>query len=268
MDFATPLGIVIAFVAIFASMIMDGGQPAALVSSPSALVLVLLGTFGASMASQQLSDIKNVLKATTRMMKPSKPADSVATVAVLVEMADIARKQGLLALEERAKAIEDPLLRRGLQLVVDGSDAEAVELALFAEIDGTRSRHKVPAKFWGDMAGFSPTFGIIGTVLGLIHVLGSLSDPGKLGPLIATAFLATLWGVLLANAVYLPISNKMKRASSAELAYAELVLTGVLAVQAGDSPRIVGERLESNLPPSKRGGEKPALSAVPDSKTA
>jgi chemotaxis protein MotA len=268
MDFATPLGIVIALVAVLASMIMDGGQPAALVSSPSALVLVLLGTLGASVASTQLSDVKNVLKATIRMMKPNKPADSVGTVAILVEMAEVARKQGLLALEERAKTIDEPLLRRGLQLVVDGSDAEAVEVALFAEIDGTRARHKVPAKFWGDMAGFSPTFGIIGTVLGLIHVLGELSDPGKLGPLIATAFLATLWGVLLANAVYLPISNKMKRASSAELEYAELVLTGVLAVQAGDSPRVVGERLESNLPPAKRGGEKPALAAVPDRKSA
>jgi chemotaxis protein MotA len=268
MDFATPLGIVIAMVAIFGSMIMEGGQPASLVSSPSALVLVLLGTFGASMASQQLSDIKNVLKATMRMMKPSKPADSVSTVASLVEMAEVARKQGLLALEEKVKEVTDPLLRRGLQLVVDGSDAEAVELALLAEIDGTRARHKVPAKFWGDMAGFSPTFGIIGTVLGLIHVLGNLADPGKLGPLIATAFLATLWGVLLANAVYLPISNKMKRASSAELEYADLVLTGVLAVQAGDSPRVVGERLESNLPPAKRGAGKPALAAVPDRKSA
>lgn len=252
MDLATPAGIIIAFVAIFASMILEGGNPAALIESPAPLVLVLGGTFGVSMASQKMGDIGGIIKATMRNLLPGKKTDTAATVEELVGFADTARREGLLALEEKVKAVEDPFMRRGLQLVIDGSDPEAVEDTLDAELDGVRARHKIGAKFWGDMGGFSPTLGIIGTVLGLIHVLENLSDPEKLGPLIGSAFLATLWGVMLANVVYLPLSNKMKRTSGAEVEHKELIIKGILAIQAGASPRTVGERLKSSLPPALR----------------
>jgi chemotaxis protein MotA len=251
-DLATPVGIGVAFVAIFASMILEGGNPAALIASPAPLVLVLGGTIGVSLASQRMGDLKGIIKATLRNLKPGKPADTAATVEALVGFADTARREGLLALEEKVKTVEDEFMQRGLQLVIDGSDPEAVEETLDAELFGLRARHKVAAKFWADMGGFSPTLGIIGTVLGLIHVLANLSDPSKLGPLIGSAFLATLWGVMLANVVYLPLSNKMKRTSGTEIEHKELVIKGILAIQAGASPRTVGERLKSSLPPSLR----------------
>ncbi|HWC36527.1 MAG TPA: motility protein A [Mycobacteriales bacterium] len=257
MDLATPVGVFAGFLAIFVSMFMEGGNPAQLVGSPSALILVIVGTTGVSLASSRMSDMTAVRRAMLKMLKPGKREDHSETVEALVGFADTARKEGLLALEEKVKTVEDPFLKRGMQLVIDGSDAEVVQESLAAEISGLRARHSVATKFFSDMGGFSPTLGIIGTVLGLVHTLQNLSDPGRLGPLIASAFLATLWGVMLANVVYLPLANKMKRATSAEVAHMQLVAEGILAIQAGASPRVLSERLECTLPIAQRTGGKP-----------
>jgi chemotaxis protein MotA len=251
---STPVGILLAFGAIVGSMIMEGGKPAALITHPAPLVLVIFGTLGATMAGVQMKDVGASFKAAMKAMKGNK-TDVTATVEELVGFADTARREGLLALEEKVKAVEDPFLRRGLELVIDGSDPEAVEDTLHAELGSIRERHKVQQKFWADMGGFSPTLGIIGTVLSLLHVLENLDKPEHLGPLIGAAFLATLWGVMLANVVYLPLGNKLKRASGEEIAYKELVLQGVLSIQAGASPRSVGERLKSYLAPQLRDAE-------------
>jgi chemotaxis protein MotA len=251
---STPIGIVLAFIGIFASVVMEGGNPAAFFAEPAPLVLVIFGTLGASMASIQLKDLGASFKALLKAMKGFK-ADSAAIIEELVSFADTARREGLLALEEKVKAVEDPFLKRGLELVIDGSDPEAVEDTLFAELGGLRERHKVTQTFWTAMGGFSPTLGVIGTVAGLLHVLENLADPSKLGPLIAGAFIATLWGVMLANIIYLPVAGKLKRDSTAEVAYKELIIQGVLSIQAGSSPRSVGERLKSYLPPKQREAE-------------
>lgn len=258
MDLATPIGVFAGFAAIVVSMIMEGGSPAQLVDSPAALILVIVGTTGVALASSRMSDMTAVRRAMFKMLKPGAKEDHSQTVESLVAFADVARKEGLLALEEKVKAVEDPFLKRGMQLVIDGSDADVVQESLAAEISGLKSRHSVAAKFFSDMGGFSPTLGIIGTVLGLIHTLQNLSDPGKLGPLIASAFLATLWGVMLANVVYLPLANKMKRATGAEVAHMQLITEGILAIQAGASPRVLGERLECTLPIAQRTGGKPS----------
>ena len=134
-------------------------------------------------------------------------------IARLVELAEVARREGLLALEKAATEVEDPFFKRGIEMTVDGNDPEEIREILEAEIHSLQQRHKAGAKFFSDMGGFAPTLGILGTVIGLIHVLANLSNPAVLGPAIAEAFTATLWGVLTANLFWLPISNKLKRAS-------------------------------------------------------
>lgn len=153
------------------------------------------------------------------------------------------------------KDVEDPLLRQGIELTVDGTDPEQIQDILEARIVAKRADDKVGIKFFGDMGGYAPTLGIIGTVIGLIHVLGNLSSPEQLGHLIAGAFVATLWGVLSANAMWLPMSNKLKRMSEFEVAQMEMVLEGVLAVQSGTNPRLVEQKLRSILPAVPRKGD-------------
>ncbi|MCW2599374.1 MAG: MotA/TolQ/ExbB proton channel [Frankiales bacterium] len=251
MEVATPVGIVLAFGAVLGSYIMEGGNPASMLSVP-ALILVFVGTLGICVASNKLSDIGGIMKAFLRCILPGKKVDSAATVTELMTYADIARRDGLLALEERAKAVEDPFLKRGLELVIDGTDSEEVAEALEMEIVALQERHKVAAKWFLDAGGFAPTLGIIGTVLGLVHALAGLSDPAGLGKAISSAFIATLWGVMSANLLWLPLANKLKRVSAVEVAHRELVVQGILAIQAGVSPRAVGERLKSHLAPKVR----------------
>jgi len=250
-DVATLLGIVIAGVAIIASSILEGGNPAVLLFPP-AIVLVLGGSLGVGLASNRLGDMGGIVKATVSAVKPGKPIDGAATVTELMAFADVARQDGLLALEEKVKEVEDPFLRRGLELVVDGTDSDEVADALGQEIEAQRERHKVAAKYYADMGAYAPTIGIIGTVMGLAHALEQLDDPGKLGHAIGAALMATLWGVMSANVFFLPVSAKLKRLSALEAAHRQMLVEGVLAIQAGASPRAVGERLKSHLPPSKR----------------
>jgi chemotaxis protein MotA len=252
-EIATPIGIVLAFGAVLGSFVMEGGSPAAMLSVP-ALILVFLGTFGICVASNKMSDIGGIMKAFLRCILPGKKVDSAATVTELMTYADVARRDGLLALEEKAKAVEDPFLKRGLELVIDGTDSEEVAEALEMEIAALRERHKVAAKWFGDAGGFAPTLGIIGTVLGLVHALEGQSDPAGLGKAISSAFIATLWGVMSANLMWLPLANKLKRISAVEVAHRELIVQGILAIQAGVSPRAVGERLKSHLAPKVREG--------------
>lgn len=251
MEVGTPVGIVIALISICVSYILEGGSPAVMFKIP-AMLLVLGATFGVTLASNRMTDIGGVVKATMGALKPGKKVDGAGTVTELMAYADIARRDGLLALEEKAKSVEDPFLKRGLEMVIDGTDSEEVAEALEMDVAALKERHKVAAKFHSDCGAFAPTIGILGTVLGLVHALGQLADPGKLGEAIAGAFLATLWGVMSANVYFIPVSNKLKRMSAVEVAHRELVIQGILAIQAGVSPRAVGERLKSHLPPKAR----------------
>jgi chemotaxis protein MotA len=251
MEIATPVGIIVAFVAVLGSFVMEGGNPAAMIAPP-ALILVFLGTLGICMASNRMADLGGIFKAFLRAVLPGKKVDTAATVSELMSYAEIARRDGLLALEEKAKAVTDPFLKRGLELVIDGTDSEEVAEGLEQDIATLRERHKVAAKWFADAGGFAPTLGIIGTVLGLVHALEGLSEPAKLGHAISGAFIATLWGVMSANLMWLPLSNKLKRMSTVEVAHRELIAQGILAIQAGVSPRAVGERLKSHLAPTVR----------------
>jgi len=246
MDPATIVGIVLAFAAIFGSMILEGGNPVAIFLIPP-LVLVFVGTAGAGLAGGLLSDFKTSLGALKNALT-AKPVTADATVEVIVRLAETARREGLLALEGQVADVEDGFLKGGLQSAIDGADPEELAEILYAKIETKRAADKQAAKLYSDMGGYAPTIGIIGTVIGLVHVLENLSEPAKLGHLIAGAFVATLWGVLSANVLWLPIASRLKRLSEVECHQMELVVEGVLAIQSGTSPRVVQAKLESFLP--------------------
>jgi chemotaxis protein MotA len=249
-DPATLVGIAIALGAVLVSMVMEGGNPASILLPP-AMLLVFGGTFGVAMAGGLLKDATGVVGALKNALL-AKKHDTGNSIATVVEFAERARREGLLSLESDAKNVDDPFLRKGIELAVDGTDPEELRDILEGEIDSKRNADRAGAKFFSDMSGYAPTLGIIGTVLGLIHVLENLSEPEKLGHLIAGAFVATLWGVMSANVFWLPLANKLKRVSEIECHHMELILEGVLSVQAGANPRVIEQKLLSFLPEKER----------------
>jgi chemotaxis protein MotA len=249
-DPATLVGIAVALGAVLVSMVMEGGNPASILLPP-AMLLVFGGTFGVAMAGGLMKDATGVV-GTLKNALLAKKHDTGSSIATVVDFAERARREGLLSLENEAKNVEDPFLRKGIELAVDGTDPEELREILEGEIESKRSSDRAGAKFFSDMSGYAPTLGIIGTVLGLIHVLENLSEPEKLGHLIAGAFVATLWGVLSANIFWLPLANKLKRVSEIECHHMELILEGVLSVQAGANPRVIEQKLLSFLPEKDR----------------
>jgi chemotaxis protein MotA len=247
MDPGTIAGIGLAFGAIFISMILEGGSPTSILLIPP-IVLVFGGTFGAAMAGGLLKDFLGLPGSLQRVLL-GKAVASDTLVDSIVKLAEKARREGLLALEDAMKEVDNTFLKKGLQLAIDGTDSDELRDILEAEVEAKKKADKQAAKIFDAMGGYAPTIGIIGTVVGLIHVLSNLSDPSKLGELIASAFVATLWGVLSANAIWLPMGSKLKRLSDIETSQMELVISGIINIQAGANPRIVAQKLRSLLPP-------------------
>ena len=250
MDPATLLGIFLAFAALLVALIMEGGQPGAILLIP-ALLIVFGGTFGAALAGTSMKGFTSGFAQVRRALL-AKTHSSEDTVRTLIGFAERARRDGLLALEETARSIDDPFLRKGIELAVDGTDPEELRDILETEIDAKRSKDKKGIKLFNDMGGYAPTMGIIGTVLGLIHVLENLSQPEELGHLIAGAFVATLWGVTSANVMWLPIGKKLAEVSEVEVRQMELLLEGIMSIQAGANPRVIEQKLISFLPENER----------------
>jgi chemotaxis protein MotA len=250
MDPATLIGIVLAVVSLLIMMIMEGSSPMAIVLLP-AMILVFGGTFGAAIAGSSMADVKKIGAWFKLALLPPKIPPVTDRIATLVGLAEKARKEGLLALEAQVKTIDDPFLKRGLQMGIDGTDPEELRAVLEGEIAAKKAEDKVGAKFFTAMGGYAPTVGIIGTVVGLIHVLENLDKPESLGPLIAGAFVATLWGVLSANIFWLPMGAKITRVSDLQAAQMELLVEGITEIQAGTSPRAVRQKLNALVPPSE-----------------
>jgi chemotaxis protein MotA len=251
MKASTAIGIGVAFGSLLLSSMMDGTSPAAFMNIP-ALMIILGGTAGVTIASVGLQSFKRV-PSLYKLVMSAEPPDMRGRMDELVNLADKARREGLLALDALLGEIEDPFTRNALQLVVDGTDPEMVHTILEAEVDGMAARHAIGAAPFEKAGGFAPTMGIIGTVLGLVHVLQNLSAPSTLGPSISSAFLATLMGVGSANVIFLPIANRLKAISAEEVEMRMMTLEGILSIQAGDNPRLVSEKLMSYLPPADRG---------------
>lgn len=256
MDPASIVGIVLALGAIFASMLMEGGDPTSILLLPP-IVLVFGGTLGAAMTGAMLKDTIGLVGLLQRALL-AKKIEGDQTIDTVVKLADRARREGLLALEDEIKRIDDPFLRKGLELAVDGTDSDDLREIMESEIESKKRFDKVGVKLFQDMGGFAPTIGIIGTVLGLVHVLENLADPAELGHLIAGAFVATLMGVLTANVFWLPLANRLKRISDLEVEQMQLALEGVLAVQAGSNPRLVARKLRSLAAPEPAADKKAA----------
>jgi chemotaxis protein MotA len=256
MKAATAIGIGVATGGILMSAMMEGTSPASFINI-SALLIICCGTGGVTLASCGMASMKRIPALYKLVIGPPE-IDLNARVQQLVSFAEQARREGLLALDAKVGEIEDDFTRKGLQLVVDGSDPELVREVLEAEIDGMIARHHSGAAPFEKAGGFAPTMGIIGTVMGLVHVLQNLAAPATLGPSISSAFIATLMGVGSANVIFLPVANRLKALSSEEVELRTLTLEGILAVQAGDNPRVVAEKLGSFVPPSERSTDEDA----------
>ncbi len=250
MDIATVLGLCIALGAILGSVVIEGGHLGALVNVPAALI-VFGGTLGATVVSNRLEDILK-LPVVLRQAFFSAPRDPVATTQQMVALATSARRDGFLALEEAIKNIPNPFMVKGIQMVVDGTAPEVVTEVLETELHQLEQRHSGSANILLTMGGLSPTLGVIGTVMGLVHMMGQLNDPGSMGPAIASAFLATLYGVASANIIFIPLGNKLKGLSKREQLVCEIIIEGVRAIQKGASPIIVAESLKAFITPKHR----------------
>ncbi|MDQ4007479.1 MAG: flagellar motor protein [Actinomycetota bacterium] len=256
MDPATLVGVGLAFVVIVGANIMEGGSPMSLLLIPP-MLLVFGGTIGAAIAGGTMTDAKNAVKSLQRAFT-GKAQPAADLVPVVVSLAEKARREGLLALEDAARGLDDEFLQRGVTMAVDGTDPEELREILEGEVYAKRGADKQSAKFFTDMGGYAPTIGIVGTVMGLVHVLENLAQPEELGHLIAAAFIATLWGVLSANVLWLPIASRLKRLGELEASRMELAIEGVIAIQAGSNPRVVAQKLRSLLTEQEREPEQAA----------
>lgn len=237
---------------IVISTLMDGNSFGPLLG-PSSALLVFFGALGAGIAAYRLADVGRIPKALRYALSGSPPEldDSISTLA---ELAQVARRDGMLALEGQLDGVDDAFLRSGLQYLVDGMDAERVRELLDVELAAIDARHRTMIGFFRSVGAFAPTFGMVGTIIGLINMLGNLSNPEQLGAGMALALLTTLYGVLIANMIFIPIANRLQTLNSVELASREVAMDGILAIQAGVSPRLLVERLETFLPPEARVG--------------
>jgi chemotaxis protein MotA len=229
---------------------MEGGNPMSLMLLPP-ILLVVGGTIMISMAGGTLGDMKLALRGLVTAFT-GKAENAGALVPTLVSLSEKARREGLLALEDALSDIDDPFLSRGLTLAIDGTDPEEVRDILEADVIAVKAEAKQAAKFFTAAGAYAPTIGIIGTVMGLVHVLENLAQPEELGHLIAGAFVATLWGVMSANVFFLPVGARINRLGDLKAAQMEIVIEGVAALQAGSNPRVVAQRLQALLPANQR----------------
>ena len=245
MDAAPAIGIGLGFGVVIAANLMEGGNPMSLLQ-PAPMILVFGTTILITIAGGTMGDAKRVVSSLKKAFVGNiEPAGTL--VPQLVELAEKARREGLLSLEDAVKSVDDEFLRKGVTMAIDGTDPEELREVLECEVDAKRAADKQGAKFFADAGAYAPTIGIIGTVMGLVHVLENLAQPEELGHLIAAAFVATLWGVTSANVIFLPLGNRLKRLGELEANRMEVTIEGVAAIQAGSNPRAIAMKLRSLL---------------------
>ena len=236
------IGIIMAFVAIIGGNYLEGGHLGALANGPAALI-VLGGTVGAALLQSPMSAFKRAMQTVVWILFPPR-IDMTGGIDRVVNWSLTARKEGLLGLEGMADTEPDSYSRKGLQLLVDGVEPETIRSVLEVDYMTQESRDIEAAKVFESMGGYAPTIGIIGAVMGLIHVMGNLADPGQLGSGIAVAFVATIYGVASANLVLLPIASKLKAIAMRQSLYREMLLEGILSIAEGENPRSIELKLQ------------------------
>lgn len=245
MDKISIAGLFLGIVAILGGQVLEGGHMASLVQ-PTAFLIVIGGTLGAVMLQSPLPVFMNGLKMVKWVFVPP-PTNPEQLIEQIGRWSHVARKEGLLALEAQIAAVPDPFMRKGLQLLVDGAEPDRLREVLEVEIGAYEEQMKLSAKIWEAAGGYSPTIGIIGAVMGLIHVMENLSDPSKLGAGIAVAFVATIYGVGAANLIFLPVAKKLLANISRLIAMREMFVDGLVGIANGDNPRIIESRMQGYI---------------------
>ncbi len=259
MDFATLLGLIIAFGAIFIAGWVGHTDAHVLFGRWEAILLIVGGTIGATMTSFPLRTFTKGFFGGFKTAFTEPVYHERDVIATLVSFAEKARREGLLALENEAAALEDDFMRKGIQLVIDGRDTDVIRKVLETEVSYVQEKGTKAEAVFTNLGGYSPTLGIIGTVLGLIGMLkglagmgGSSNVAGGIGTATAQAFVATFYGIMFANLLWLPLANKIKERSGQLLLLREIMIEGILSIQAGDNPRLLEERLHAFLDPQER----------------
>lgn len=245
MDIATIIGLVLGFGAVIGGQVLEGGHLSAILQ-PTAALIVLGGTCGATFVSFPLGSLLQALKSMRKALFPPK-ASHEAIIRDMIGYAAKARKNGLISLEQEAQNIKDTFTKKGVTLVVDGIDPQKLRETMEIELNAFEEHAKVSAEVFEAAGGFAPTIGIIGAVLGLIHVMSNLSDSANLGKGIAVAFVATIYGLMTANIICIPVSTKLKQRIKEELLLKEMVIEGLIAIQNGENPHFIEQRLRSYL---------------------
>lgn len=255
MDIATIIGLILGAALMVFGMINGELGAAALQyfwDTPSFLITIG-GTMGAVLASCSMSDFITGLKSAALVFKVPQ-LDTIGIIKQIIELSNVARKEGLLALEESANNLEEPFMKKGIMLIVDGTDPELVRGILEAELVNTDTRHQKNIAFWKNVGGLGPAWGMIGTLIGLVLMLQNLSDPDSIGPNMAVALITTFYGSFVANYLSAPISGKLAANNDAESQLKEIMIEGLLSIQAGENPRVIEEKLKSFLSPKDREG--------------
>lgn len=245
MDKISIAGLALGLIAILGGQYLEGGSVGSLVQ-PTALLIVLGGTLGAVLLQSPLHVFKRGVAMARWVWVPPVIAQKQ-QIDQIMTWSQLSRREGLLALENYLPGVKDPFARKGLQLLVDGAEPDRIRELLEVEINTFEDEWRQSAKIWEAAGGYSPTIGILGAVMGLIHVMENLSDPSKLGAGIAVAFVATIYGVGLANLVYLPIAGKLKYYISRMVSMREMLVDGLVGIAVGDNPRIIEGRLKGYL---------------------
>ncbi|MCC5831246.1 MAG: motility protein A [Phycisphaeraceae bacterium] len=236
--------------------LVSGGDPLYFLNVPS-LILVIGASTCVIVYSVPIRYIKDIVRVTRKALFPS--GQSVEQlIEDLVSYAEVARRDGILSLENATKDIDDKFIVNGIQMAVDGTDPELIEQIMTTELDNLIERHDVGKALYEQIGKYAPAFGMIGTLVGLVVMLANMDDPSKIGPGMAVALLTTFYGALIANAFALPMADRLARRSSEEVLLKTIVIKGVMAIQSGDNPRIVEQKLRTFLPPSKRKVESEA----------
>ena len=259
LDIATIVGLVVCLsLCVYGIVGGDQGWPAIMnfLDPPSAFI-TLGGSFCCILASTSLKNFVSGFKSFAMILKV--PAVNIPTmIQSVIDLSNIARKDGLLSLEEATASLDDPFLKKGILLIVDGTDPELVRAIMETELSSIEKRHASNIKFWDDLGAMGPAWGMIGTLIGLINMLSNMDDAASIGPSMSVALITTLYGSMLANWICIPVSSKLKVNNDSEVMVKEIMIEGLLSIQAGENPRVIEEKLKSFLSPKERSsiGEK------------
>ena len=253
MDLASIIGLVACMGLVIFGMVSgeDGVAAIAFFIDPASIFITFGGAFCATMASVSMSDFIGGLKSVTLIFK-AVTVNIPEMITKIIELSNVARKEGLLSLEEAAGDLDDQFMKKGILLIVDGTDPELVRSILETELDSIEDRHKAKIGFWETCASMGPAWGMIGTLVGLVIMLQHMSDPSALGPSMAVALITTFYGSVLANWLCTPVANKLKANNAIEIQAKSIMIEGLLSIQAGENPRVIEEKLKSFLAPKDR----------------